>query len=170
MSSVQRYAVLMGNSDLSPDRDYLGFDGEPMNIDFNDSEQFSNFIRRRTKRKRRGSRFLEGLGISPEASRERRSLKRQKQQLAERQQRDSSKADIQNLKLQEQAIKQSATAPTGEDELKAILSQSNQSLPVSVAEQGFWKSLKGWQKGAIIGGGLLVVGIGGYLIYKATKK
>jgi hypothetical protein len=60
----------------------------------------------------------------------------------------------------------------GEDEVIEIRTDEGKPeiVPEASAEQGWWKSLKGWQKGALIGGAILVIAGTSYLIYRQTKK
>jgi hypothetical protein len=172
---IEDYAVLMGNTPLYPQhQDYLGFDGTPMEVEFNDGENFSEAGGFR--------RFLDNIGISREASQRRRSLRDRKQRMAEQQQMDQRRSQQSNMRLQQQAIKAAAAAPSGADELKTILA-SQQPMPTAagmpaasimsptgdITKQGFWKKLKTWQKIAIIGGGVLVAGTATYFILKSRK-
>ena len=172
---IEDYAVLMGNTPLYPQhQDYLGFDGTPMDVEFQDNEAYSEAGGFR--------RFLDSVGISREAAQRRRALRYRKQRMAEQQMIDQRKAQQANMRLQQQAVQAAAQAPSGADELKTILA-SQQPMPTAtgmpatptmlptgdVTKQGFWKRLKTWQKIAIIGGGVLVAGTATYFIIKSRK-
>lgn len=174
---IEDYAVLMGNTPLYPQyQDYLGFDGTPMDVEFQDGELYSEAGGFR--------RFLDNVGLSREAAQRRRSLKDRKQRMAEQQMIDQRKAQQANMRLQQQAVQAAAQAPSGAEELKTILaSQQPMSMPTAagmpaapvmsptgdLTKQGFWKKLKTWQKVAIIGGGVLVAGTATYFIIKSRK-
>lgn len=176
-NGIEDYAVLMGNTPLYPQyQDYLGFDGTPLSVEFQDGENYSEAGGFR--------RFLDSVGISRQAAQRRRSLRDRKQRMAEQQMIDQRKAAQENMRLQQKAIQAASQAPSGAEELKTILaSQQPAAMPMAagmsaapvlsptgdLTKQGFWKKLKTWQKVAIIGGGVLVAGTATYFIIKSRK-
>ena len=86
---LETLAVLNGYSQLNPNINYLGFDGEVIDSEFIDSPADYSYADGRRpnpnlRRKRRGGSggfrgFLQGIGISQNASQERRALRRRKQ-------------------------------------------------------------------------------------------
>lgn len=176
-TGIEDYAVLMGNTPLYPQhQDYLGFDGMPMGVEFQDGELYSEAGGFRT--------LLDSVGLSRQAAQRRRSLRDRKQRMVEQQMIDQRKAQQENLRLQQQAVQAAAQAPSGAQEFNTILaSQQPTPMPTAagmsaapvispagdVTKQGFWKKLKTWQKVAIIGGGVLVAGTATYFIIKSRK-
>jgi hypothetical protein len=155
-------AVLSGNANLFGDR-YIGVDGSVEEIEFSDARG-----RRRPMPKKRGAQrkrsgrlqnFARGIGIDPKASQERRDMRRKKQT-------QQNQLDRQNMALQQQALTVAANQPDPSTSAAPIM--QTRPLEESIQQSG-WKSLKGWQKGLIIGVGLAAIGTGVYLFVKSKK-
>lgn len=180
-SPVEELAVLNGYSHLNPNIDYIGFDGLSMHPEFVD-EEHSQFIRRRRSRSSGGGfrSFLDSVGLSPQAAAQRRQLRMRKQSMAEREMRNRSREAQANIRLQQEAVRASSRTPSGSAELSQILStpsvapaaKTSVTAPAAISTDKAkgWKSLKTWQKGAIIGGGVLLLAGAGYAIYKSQQK
>ncbi len=170
---LEKLAVLSGNSYLNPNINYLGFDGEQVDLDFIDQpDEFSSAIGRKRKRRRKSggggfNRFLEGIGISPKASQERRDLKQRKQASVEQEQRHGRQSEKENVQLQKQALVAASKDDGSSADLQKLM--ATQAVIPTAAPSATSKMKKGTKIALIVGGAVLLAGIT-FAVIKYSKN